>query len=295
MLRGRFAPSPTGHLHLGNARTAFASWLDMRHRGGEWWLRIDDLDPDRSRASFTDAILRDLEWLGLTWDGPLLRQSERAAVYREAADKLRAQGLAFPCTCSRKDIARAASAPHGSEGPRYPGTCRSGARPGAPAALRFRVEEGPVRLVDRFAGPYELDLAVDGGDFVVMRADGVASYHLACVVDDALSGMTDILRGDDLLPSTLRHVVLQRALGLPTPSYAHIPLVIEASGTRMAKRDGAMTIAAIRERGVPAEAVIGLLAASLGLGDGTPVAAAEVKQRFSLEQLPRGPVTLAPP
>lgn len=292
---GRFAPSPTGRLHLGNLRSALLGWLDVRARGGRFLLRIEDLDPDRSKPEHVDGIFEDLEFLGLDWDGEVLHQSKRADVYREALEQLRRQGRAYECTCSRAEVARAASAPHvGEEGPVYPGTCRSGAspKPGRQPSVRFRVAPGVVRFVDVLAGPFEQNVEQAIGDFIVQRSDGVASYQLAVVVDDAASGVTDVLRGDDLLSSTPRQLQLLEALGLPAPSYAHVPLLLQADGKRLAKRDGATTAAGLRERGVSGQAIIGLLAKWSGLGDGAPVSARELVAGFSLSRVRREPTVV---
>lgn len=292
---GRFAPSPTGRLHLGNLRSALLGWLDVRARGGRFLLRIEDLDPDRSKPEHVDGIFEDLEFLGLEWDGEVLHQSRRAEVYREALEQLRRQGRAYECTCSRAEVARVASAPHvGEEGPVYPGTCRSGAspKPGRQPSVRFRVAPGVVRFVDVLAGPFEQNVEQAIGDFIVQRSDGVASYQLAVVVDDAASGVTDVLRGDDLLSSTPRQLQLLEALGLPAPSYAHVPLLLQADGKRLAKRDGATTAAGLRERGVSAQAIIGLLAKWSGLGDGAPVSARELVAGFSLSRVRREPTVV---
>ena len=291
-VRGRFAPSPTGHLHLGNARTALLAWLQARQAGGDFLLRVEDLDPERSRAELEAEQQEDLRYLGLTWDEPPLRQSERAPRYAAALEQLRAQDAVYPCFCSRTEIAQSASAPHGPEGPRYPGTCahlnqaqRAERRRTRAPAWRFRVPPGTVRFDDAIRGACEADVAREGGDFVVCRADGVASYQLAVVVDDAASGITHVVRGDDLLPSTPRQLLLQGALGLPTPRYAHVPLLLAPGGARLAKREGGDTVRALRERGVPAAAVIGLLAHSVGLGGGAPATAAEFVPGFSLSHL----------
>lgn len=292
---GRFAPSPTGRLHLGNLRSALLGWLDVRARGGRFLLRIEDLDPDRSKPEHVDGIFEDLEFLGLDWDGEVLHQSRRADVYRDALEQLRRQGRAYECTCSRAEVARAASAPHvGEEGPVYPGTCRSGAspKPGRQASVRFRVAPGVVRFVDELAGPFEQDVEHAIGDFIVQRSDGVASYQLAVVVDDAASGVTTVLRGDDLLSSTPRQLQVLDALQLPAPSYAHVPLLLQADGKRLAKRDGATTAAGLRERGVSAEAILGLLAKWSGLGDGAPVTARELVRGFSLDRVRREPTVV---
>jgi glutamyl-tRNA synthetase len=297
--RGRFAPSPTGRLHLGNARSALLGWLQARAAGGQFLLRVEDLDRARCRPQFVDDLMRDLEWLGLTWDEPLLFQSARGEVYREAQARLEREGLVYPCFCTRAEIARAASAPHGlsEEGPRYPGTCSrlstaeasERSRTRAPA-YRFRARPGEVRFVDGLQGPYSQDVEALVGDFVVRRNDGVASYQLAVVVDDAATGITHVLRGDDLLSSTPRQLQLYAALGLKAPEFFHVPLVLGEDGKRLAKREGAFALAELRERRLPAERVLGVLAAWSGLGDGGPVTLEELVQRFRPEALPRAPV-----
>ncbi len=295
-MRGRFAPSPTGRLHLGNVRSALLGWLQARAAGGEFLLRIEDLDPERSKEEHVDGLCRDLEYLGLDWDGPVWRQSQRAAVYDEALARLEAQGRVYRCWCSRSEIARAASAPHaGEEGPVYPGTCRGRTAPreGRPAAWRFRVAPGEVRFVDALRGPYAQDVAQQVGDFVVRRADGVASYQLAVVVDDALAGVTDVLRGDDLLSSTPRQLQLLEALGFAAPRYAHVPLLLQPDGKRLAKREGGWTVAGLRERGVSGERIVGLLAKWSGLSDGRPVRARELVAGFSLERVRREPTVVS--
>lgn len=295
MHRGRFAPSPTGRLHLGNLRSALLGWLWARSAGGAFLLRIEDLDPDRSKPEFTDGIFEDLEWLGLDWDGPVWRQSERAAVYDEAIARLEQAGRAYRCWCSRAEVARAASAPHlGEEGPVYPGTCRAGgvAKPGRAPSWRFRVEPGVERFEDALHGVVTQDVAAEIGDFVIRRIDGVASYQLAVVVDDALAGVSHVLRGEDLLSSTARQLQLQRALGYSRPVYAHVPLLMQADGKRLAKRDGASTVAGLRELGWSAERVVGQLAAWSGLGEGQPVRARELVSGFSLSAVKRTPTVV---
>lgn len=288
-MRGRFAPSPTGRLHLGNLRTALLGWLQARALGGEFWLRIEDLDPDRSKPEAVDGIFRDLEWLGLEWDGPVWYQSQRTALYQQAADLLLASQRAYPCWCSRAEVARAASAPHlGEDGPVYPGTCRH-RRPPDPAprppSLRFLVEPGVEAFVDEVQGPLEQDVAVCVGDFVIRRADGVASYQLAVVVDDAAAGITHVLRADDLVSSTARQLQLFRALHLTAPRFAHVPLLMQADGRRLAKRDGGLTLEALQARHVAPEKVVGLLAGWSGLTDGRPVRPSELLADFSLQHL----------
>ena len=295
MYRGRFAPSPTGRLHLGNARSALLGWLWARSESGEFLLRIEDLDPDRSKPLFTDGIFEDLEWLGLDWDGPVWKQSERAALYDEALARLEKSGRAYRCWCSRAEVARAASAPHlGEEGPVYPGTCRSNPvpKPGRQPSWRFGVEPGIERFTDAIHGACTQDVARDVGDFIIRRTDGVASYQLAVVVDDALSGVTHVLRGEDLLSSTARQLQLQRALGYSHPVYAHVPLLMQADGKRLAKREGSSTVAGLRELGWSPKKVVGQLALWSGLSDGAPVTARELVGGFSLSQVKRTPTVV---
>ncbi len=293
--RGRFAPSPTGRLHLGNVRSALLGWLWARSLGGEFLLRIEDLDPERSKPEFTDALFEDLTWLGLDWDGPVWKQSERGAIYDDALRRLADEGRAYQCWCSRAEVARAASAPHvGEEGPVYPGTCREHAtpKPGRTPSWRFRVEPGAVSFVDAIHGEVTQDVAREVGDFLIRRIDGVASYQLAVVVDDALSGVTHVLRGDDLLSSTPRQMLLQRALGFSTPTYAHVPLLMQSDGRRLAKREGASTVAGLRALGWSPERVVGQLAAWSGLGEGAPVSARELVDGFSLARVQREPTVV---
>ncbi len=297
--RGRFAPSPTGPLHLGNAWAALLGWLWARKEGGEFALRIEDLDAARCRPESVDGLRRDLEWLGLDFDGPVVFQSQRADAYREALGRLAAQGRIYPCFCSRAEVARAATAPHGAaeDGPVYPGTCAQLSPAEAEvrgrrraAALRFRASGGAERFLDALHGSVVQDVQATVGDFVVRRTDGVASYQLAVVVDDGAARVTHVLRGEDLLHSTPRQLQLAGALGLPAPVYAHVPLLLGEDGTRLAKRAGPPTVSELREGGLPKERLIGLLGQWAGLSDGRPLVARELLQGFSLAALPRGPV-----
>lgn len=299
--RGRFAPSPTGRIHLGNARSALLGWLDARSQGGEFLLRIEDLDRARCRPELVDTLYRDLEYLGLGWDGPVVFQSERTEAYDAALEVLRKAGRIYECFCSRQEIARAASAPHGplDEGPIYPGTCRNlTAEQRAeraktrPPALRFIPTPGLTSFEDLVHGSYGHDVAELVGDFVVRRNDGVASYQLAVVVDDAASGITHVLRGDDLLASTPRQLQLYQALGFQPPRFAHVPLLLGEDGKRMAKREGASAIAELRERGIPADRVIGVLARWSGIHDGSPISAAALARGFSLSNVRREPTVV---
>jgi glutamyl-tRNA synthetase len=301
--RGRFAPSPTGRLHLGNAWAAVLGWLWARAQGGEFLLRIEDLDTARSRPALTEALLADLDWLGLTFDGAPTFQSRRLDLYRASFETLRATGRVYPCHCTRSEIARAVAAPHGpaDDGPRYPGTClglsatesaeRARSRP---PAWRFRPREGLTEFRDRVHGAFVQDVAADVGDFVVLRNDGVPSYQLAVVVDDAATGITHVLRGDDLLASTPRQIQLCEALGLPVPAYAHVPLLLGPDGKRLAKRAGTPSLGELRDRAVPPERLIGLLAGWAGLADGRPVSLEELVPAFTLDALPRQPISVEP-
>lgn len=307
MVRGRFAPSPTGELHLGNARTALLAWLQVRSAGGAFVLRVEDLDRHRVRPGMMEAQLADLRWLGLDWDegpdvggeyGPYL-QSQRTERYEAALARLGQDGRLFACACSRKDIATAASAPHGpdDEGPRYPGTCRerpAEALAGRATALRFCVPSGLVCFRDGLQGEVCFEPAAETGDFVVRRKDGAAAYQLAVVVDDAAMRITHVLRGADLLSSTARQLLLYDALGLRPPAWLHVPLLLGPDGERLSKRHGSVTLREAREAGVRPEALVGWLAASCGLAapgeECTPQALIE---RFAVERLPREPTRLA--
>lgn len=247
---GRFAPSPTGPLHLGSLVAAVGSWLHARKADGRWLVRMEDLDTPRVIAGSADEILRALERYGLTWDGHVVYQSRRIALYDDALNALRAKNLIYDCGCSRADLARAASAPLGRE-PVYPGTCRDGLPAGRVArAVRFRTSHEIIGFDDRLRGHVEEDVAAETGDFVVRRADGVYAYQLAVVVDDAAQNITQVVRGADLLTSTARQISLQHALGFPTPSYAHLPLALNANGSKLGKRDGALPLPSLDEKRV---------------------------------------------
>jgi glutamyl-Q tRNA(Asp) synthetase len=233
--RGRFAPSPTGPLHFGSLVAAVGSYLEAKSRGGGWLVRMEDLDPARSDARVADDILRTLEAFGLQWDENVVYQSARADAYRAAFAQLQSAGWIFPCACSRREIAD--SAMHGIDGPVYPGTCRNGLPPGKSArAFRVRVDSGEIAFDDRVQGRVTHDLAHQVGDFIVLRADGVFAYQLAVVVDDAAQGITDIVRGADLIDSTTRQIWLQQLLGGATPSYAHLPVALNPAGEKLSKQ-----------------------------------------------------------
>jgi len=232
---GRFAPTPTGPLHFGSLIAAVASYADARSRGGRWLLRIEDLDPPREHPGAADGFLRTLERYGFKWDGAVMRQSTRDQAYRDALERLRAASLVFPCSCTRAQLQNAAL---GASGERvYPGTCRDGMPAGhAARSWRLRVDSHPVAFVDRIQGPQVQNLEEDVGDFVLRRADGLWAYQLAVVVDDRDQGITDIVRGADLLSSTPRQIRLQQLLGAPTPRYAHVPVAVNAAGEKLSKQ-----------------------------------------------------------
>lgn len=256
MVVGRFAPSPTGPLHTGSLVAAVGSWLMAKSSGGRWLLRIDDLDRDRCRQAFEDDILRILERFGLLWDGPLSRQSANTEQYATAFEQLRATGAVYPCGCSRAEIARSASAPHPGEEIPYPGTCRAGLPLGRESrAWRLRTEGVTIAFDDLRHGRMTHDFAASG-DFVVRRVEGCFAYQLAVVVDDHLSGVNQVVRGDDLLDSTPRQVLLHQLLGWPLPEYCHLPLVTGPQGGKLSKRDNTVSLADGRVAGQESELLV---------------------------------------
>ncbi|MDX6533329.1 MAG: glutamyl-tRNA synthetase [Gaiellales bacterium] len=296
---GRFAPSPSGPMHLGNARSALLAWLDARARGGRVVLRIEDLDRDRCRPEYAVAVRDDLRWLGLDWDAESTAQSRRDAVYEAALAGLRERGLVYECFCTRRDVA-VASAPHGpGEEPRGcprgcadldPAERRRRVDAGERAALRVRLPEVLPAVDDRLHG-----LVVpsgDSGDMVVRRSDGLHAYHLAVVVDDAADGVTDVVRGDDLLASAPRQAALARLLDLPVPAYAHVPLLLGPDGARLAKRHGAISIAELRASGIGPDTLVTALAASAGLAADAGARPIDLVEGFALERIDRRPVTV---
>jgi glutamyl-Q tRNA(Asp) synthetase len=265
MIVTRFAPSPTGRLHLGHAFSAATGHAKARESGGRFGLRIEDLDPTRCRPEFVAGIYEDLRWLGLDWDGPVLVQSQRTAEHQAALDQLKAKGLAYACFCTRADIAQSLTAPHGDAATSYPGTCRAlpddpGRRAATPHC--WRIDSGEALALAGLPSWSEADgrcfsaEARDLGDAILARKDAPASYHLSCVVDDAATGVTMVVRGADLRPSTLVQRLLQQLLGLPEPTYLHHPLVTHDDGRRLAKRDRAPTLASMREAGVDGRALV---------------------------------------
>lgn len=314
-IRGRYAPSPTGDLHVGNARTALVAWLAARAAGGSFVLRVEDLDPPRVVAGAEEQTIDDLRWLGLDWDeGPDVggphspyRQSERSRLYRQALRTLGAAGRIYACTCSRSELRGLLSAPHGpgTEGPPYPGTCRdkgipveidvdADARVRRPS-LRFRVAEHErVKFRDAVAGDVEQDVSADVGDFIVRRSDGLFTYQLAATVDDVAMGINQVVRGADLLHSTPRQILVLKVLKAAVPEYGHVPLVLSSSGDRLAKRTRPVSIRQLRFGGFAPERVVGVMAHALGLVDrAAPVAARDLVDTFRWKKIGTEPWTLS--
>lgn len=299
---GRLAPSPTGFLHLGHARSFLLAWWHARAREGRILLRMEDLDRERVKPGMADQVLRDLEWLGLDWDGPVWVQSASTEAFDAALADLVGRGLAYPCVCTRKEIEAAQSAPHASD-PRasYPGTCRgrfaslaeAQRASGRPAALRLVVEPGSVGVDDAFAGRFECDVARDAGDFPVSRRAGEPAYQLAVVVDDARAGVTDVVRGDDLLPSAARQLLVQRAMGLPHPTWFHVPLVVDEDGRRFAKRTDDLSLASLRASGVDPSAVVEWVARHSGIDVSERCTARDIVPSFDWARVPKAPVVCA--
>ena len=295
---GRLAPTPSGRMHLGNAFSALMAWLAARSQGGRMILRIEDLDPRARDPHAADLIMHDLDWLGLSWDEGPYYQSQRGDLYRSAIDRLASAGLTYPCFCTRSEL-HAASAPHASDGTYvYQGTCRhltpqqvAERRRVRPGAVRLRVPDaddptGTVALDDLCYGPREETLARDCGDFLVERSDGVVAYQLAVVVDDGLMGVTQVVRGNDLLGSSARQACLARLLGFAPPTFGHVPLLMSADGRRLSKRDRDLDLGALRAAGISPRCVVGRLAALAGLAEpGEEVRPDELTERFSWETL----------
>jgi glutamyl-tRNA synthetase len=298
----RLAPSPTGALHLGNARTFLINWFLARRNRWKILLRIEDLDGPRVKGGADVELIEDLRWLGIDWDEGPTYQSTRHAAYRSAIDRLIARGEAYPCVCTRKEVDTAASAPHADDGATvYPGTCRgrfgsvdearraSGREP----VIRFKTPPGPISFVDTFAGEQAwTDVAAQLGDFVICKNDGLAAYQLAVVVDDADAGVTDVVRGDDLIDSAPRQMLLYRALGMADriPRYTHLPLVVGPDGRRLAKRHGDTRLATYRAKDPSPRPVLALLAEWCGIDATGAMSARDLLGRFELSRVPRKPV-----
>ncbi len=301
----RLAPSPTGALHLGNMRTFLVNALLARTAGWRMLMRVEDLDGPRVKPGATDQAIDELAWLGLSWEGQVMFQSDRTGAYEAALERLIGQGAAYPCVCSRKDVLAAASAPHAEDrGPVYPGACRgrfgspaeATAETGRPVAWRVEVPDETIAFEDGFAGPQAFNLARETGDFVVYRNEGLAGYQLAVVVDDEASGVDRIVRGDDLLDSTARQIHVRRLLGYTREvRYWHLPLVIGPDGRRLAKRHGDTRLAYYRRRGCPSQRVLGLLGYWCGLlKRRREIGFDELAERFDLTRIPSEPVVFRP-
>lgn len=295
---GRFAPSPSGRMHLGNIFASLIAWLSARSQGGRMVLRIEDLDERTRSGPWADLLIEDLQWLGLDWDEGPFYQHDREDLYRAALEQLQGSGLTYPCFCTRAEL-HAATAPHASDGtPIYVGTCRD-LSPAAvaersrvrPPAIRLRVPDagdpaGQIAFEDRAYGLQREVLACDCGDFLVRRSDGVFAYQLAVVVDDAAMGVTEVVRGCDLLDSSARQMYLQNLLGLPHPTYAHVPLIMAPGGRRLSKRDHDCGMDALRERFRTPERLLGFLAHAAGIApDDLPRSAAELVDLFSWDAI----------
>ena len=302
-MTGRFAPSPTGEMHLGNVLAALLSWLSARQQGGMWKLRIEDLDPQRSRQEYADRLMSDLEWLGLTWDGEVIYQSQCADVYEQYLQQLHA--MTYPCTCTRNEIL-AAQAPHESDGRIvYPGTCRPKGTESQkskvdslitsvdrPAAIRLMVPDEMIEYEDRVYGHQSVNLATHCGDFILRRSDGVFAYQLAVVVDDAEMGVTEVVRGRDLLLSAAQQIYLYRLLGKDVPTYSHHPLLVNSRGQRLCKRDQSLAVGALRER-FSAQDIIGRLAYAVRLIPAPePVTPQQLLMYFSWSKIPNQDIML---
>lgn len=309
-VRGRFAPSPSGRMHLGNAWTALLAWLSARSQGGAMVLRMEDLDPDRSKPHFASAILEDTAWLGLDWDegpdsgGPYspYDQDGRRGLYQQCLDVLEARGLLYPCYCTRGELRSVAQAPHAGEiEPVYPGTCLNLGAAGRAAmlakgrkpSLRLAVTRNSITFLDRVLGSQSQDVAAECGDFVLRRADGVHAYQLAVVADDAAQHISEVVRGADLLSSTARQLYLFRLFGWSGPSFAHVPLLVNPDGRRLSKRRKDVDLGQLRQQGVSPKAVVGYLAWRAGLLDAPQrITPAELVSGFSFRALPPGPVVV---
>jgi len=292
MTLGRFAPSPTGILHLGNLRTALASWLSARAAGGRWLVRLEDVDGPRCRRDLGEAQLRDLAALGLESDEPVLWQSGRGPAYRRALEALHGAGRLYPCACTRRDLQVLASAPHLEDGLRsYPGRCRERTWEGFDRALRLRLPVGSVAWEDLLLGPQLDDPAALTGDPLLFRRDGCFAYHLAVVVDDGEQGASEVVRGADLRAVTATQIRLQEALGLPRPGYAHLGMVVAPDGNRLGKRDGALGLEALGARGISTAEVLGWLGWSLGcLERPEACSLSELVPGFAWRRVPKGEV-----
>ena len=298
MIKGRFAPSPTGRMHLGNVYAALLSWLSAKSKGGEWVLRIEDIDPARSKQEYADRIMDDLEWLGLTWDGEVTYQSQRQDIYEHYFDLLRKEGLLYPCFCTRADLL-ATQAPHESDGRVvYKGTCRNMTPTDYPQGItpawRIRVPDRTIETADGHYGTYRTNLTTEIGDFIVRRKDGAFAYQLVVVVDDLLMGITEVVRGRDLLLSTPQQLFMAQTLRnldtekmFPEVRYTHFPLLVNEAGQRLSKRDKSLDMGVLREQH-SAQEIIGFIAHLAGITPTTsPITPQELLPLFTWEKVPK--------
>ena len=299
---GRLAPSPTGAQHVGNARTFLLAWLSVRSRGGRLILRMEDIDSPRIKAGAAQQAVEDLHWLGLDWDDGPYVQTERLPLYEEVLQQLKERELIYPCTCSRSEVAAAASAPHvGQEGPRYPGTCSKNRAatanelPAGTFAWRLRTTDKIRTFHDGLVGKVQCNVSQELGDFIIAKADGTPSYQLAVVVDDHAMQITEVVRGDDLLPSAFRQLELYELFDWQPPRFIHVPLVVGVDGRRLAKRHGDTRLATLRDSGVRVEQLIGKLAQSLQLSESAePISAHELLADFDWSRVSREQFVFAP-
>ncbi|MBP5386093.1 MAG: tRNA glutamyl-Q(34) synthetase GluQRS [Prevotella sp.] len=288
LTKGRFAPSPTGRMHLGNMFCALLSWLSAKSKGGEWLLRIEDIDPDRSRKEYADLLMDDLDWIGLEWDGEPVFQSQRSDIYEHYFHQLQLRGVTYPCYCTRTDLL-ASQAPHESDGRVvYKGTCRQlPPQPGRKGAIRLMVADHDMVCADGHYGEYVVNLSRQVGDFIIRRKDGAWAYQLAVVIDDALMGVTEVVRGRDLLLSTPQQMYLAEMMGFTSPMFIHFPLLCNREGQRLSKRDKSLDMGCLRQH-CSARQVIGRLAFYAGLTPSPdPISPKELLPLFSWECVPR--------
>lgn len=298
---GRLAPSPTGLLHLGHARSFLLAYWSARQKSGRLVLRLEDLDDERAAERYIEATLRDLEWLGLDWDGTARRQSLELGRIRGAAIQLADSGRAYACTCTRADVRAALNAPQaGTTELRYSGRCRgryptlaaAKAQTGQDPALRFAVPDSAIEVTDAFVGIRRFDVAADCGDFLILRRNQLPSYQLAVVVDDAADGVTEVVRGDDLLASAARQRLLQVALGAKTPHFYHVPLVVDPEGKRLAKRTDALSLESLRQCGIDPKSIVGWVARRSGWPNVDRASPAELIASFDWTRVPRSQVVV---
>ena len=288
LTKGRFAPSPTGRMHLGNMFCALLSWLSAKSKGGEWLLRIEDIDPDRSRKEYADLLMDDLDWIGLEWDGEPVFQSQRSDIYEHYFHQLQLRGVTYPCYCTRADLLASQAPPESDGRVVYKGTCRQlPPQPGRKGAIRLMVADHDMVCADGHYGEYVVNLSRQVGDFIIRRKDGAWAYQLAVVIDDALMGVTEVVRGRDLLLSTPQQMYLAEMIGFTSPMFIHFPLLCNSEGQRLSKRDKSLDMGCLRQH-CSARQVIGRLAFYAGLTPSPdPISPKELLPLFSWECVPR--------